>query len=212
MKHLQLDERDEENSCDSNENYNNRKKEIVKKLNIDGGSIDSSFDDNDNKTDEDIELLSIEDDSNIPVQLKNSDDFNNHSSNNKQLQHEKTLISNEMIEEVVEDDDIDAEFENYLNDDSDDEEESNNIDEFRSKKLQQLSELDYDNVDNIELIKQLAIDKYGFIKKKFRRKAWRLLILNQSKNVNNGSDEFNASLEKFNNISKLSFLLLSFTL
>jgi hypothetical protein len=197
LKHLQLDERDEENSCEySNENFTTRQ-EIIK-LNKDGGSIDSSFDDN--KTDDDIELISLEDDNNLPIQLKNAEDNKNNNNNNGRLQHEKTLILDEMIEEVEQDDMIDAEFENYLNDDADDEE-SNNDDEFKSEKIKKLNELDYDNLDNIDLIKQLAISKYGFINKKFRRKAWSLLILNQSKNINNGSDEFNASLEKFNNIS-----------
>jgi hypothetical protein len=194
LKHLQLDERDEENSCDLNDNYNGKKE--IGQLNLDRGSIDSSFDDN--KTDEDIDLISIEDDNNMPHHLRNDYSSNN---SNKQLQHENTLVSNEINEEIEKDElDIDAEFENYLNDDSDDEE-SNNKDEYRSNKLKLLNDLDYNNLDNIDMIKKLAIDKYGFIKKKFRRKAWSLLILNKSKNMI--SDDSNSSLDKFNNISKL---------
>ena len=85
--------------------------------------------------------------------------------------------------------DIEKEFEDYLNEDNslDGENECRNLNEnenldLKCLKLKRLENLEY-SVDNYEAFRQMGIEKYGFINKKYRRKVWPLLIM--YKNVSN---------------------------
>ena len=84
--------------------------------------------------------------------------------------------------------DIDAEFRSYLN------EENNNNDDAMctsdeeschqaqaselTAKLKQLEEFDFES-GSLETLRRMAIEKYGFVNKKYRRKAWPILILDR---------------------------------
>ena len=216
-------------------------------------SIDSLLDDN--KTDDDADALSTEDDFN------SQNNFSSNSSSNPKLNSPKNNSVDdeegsedderepkkfvEAKEDLVSDSgsyipvddqnindnsnfkndlDIDKEFEDYLNDEDDDNNDnyylnnyvnnlsSNNQREIENHKLKyiklkKLQNLEY-TYENYELFRQMAIERYGFINKKYRRKAWPLLILYKNKsNVNNNfvnkleSDIAN-STSKFKAISK----------
>jgi hypothetical protein len=138
--------------------------------------------------------------------------------------------------------DIDKEFEDYLNENEDydtvvssDSEDafntsgaasattSNNnsedFDDFFRKesestkrgKLSELERAEY-SIDNLEHLRRLALDKYGFMNKNIRRKAWPVLILSRNKGLDHGAiPEFlETSINEFDQISNFLFLIYSF--
>jgi hypothetical protein len=49
----------------------------------------------------------------------------------------------------------------------------------KRSKLSKLESAEY-SMDNLEYLRRLALDKYGFMNKKIRRKAWPILILSRN--------------------------------
>ena len=107
--------------------------------------------------------------------------------------------------------DIEKEFEDYLNDENDDDnndnfyinklnsgsnsslnQQENENHKFKYIKLKKLENLEY-TVENYELFRQMGIEKYGFINKKYRRKAWPLLILYKNKSKEHLNSNLNTS-------------------
>jgi hypothetical protein len=222
-------------------------------------SIDSLLDDN--KTDDDADALSTEDDfnsqnnfsSNSSSNLKlnspksNSVDDENEDEDAKKFQEAKEDLVSDSGSYIPVDDqnisdnsnfrndlDIDKEFEDYLNDEDDDDNNDNyylnnyvnNLNSSNQKeienhklkyiKLKKLQNLEY-TYENYELFRQMAIEKYGFINKKYRRKAWPLLILYRNKSnervnniVNKLEEEIANSTSKFKKISKPPVLFQSY--
>lgn len=119
---------------------------------------------------------------------------------------------------------IDLEFETYLNEENDLDklvsEDSEHFEKFRSEINSKIRRLEKVNFDSLPDLRRMAIGKYGLVNKRFRRKAWPILIsnrvdllsnktLNKKKNTNKKmkvgplkediEDELN-----FNHISELS--------
>lgn len=158
--------------------------------------------------------------------------------------HDEDTNSDEGIDDENGNDDESAvckEFEDYLNDEenylslcslSADDTLQHLTDKERLKavKFKKLERLEY-SFENYELFCELAVERYGFLSKKFRRKAWPLLIMHRNKfyqtnyphacvddddqddaanpvNESNDSTQMliDRSLRKYNRISKHSFL------
>lgn len=160
---------------------NKREQSLVKA--VKEGSVDISFDE---CTDEDS--FSLDETSNNNVTLSESE-------------NEQTFDLN--------DENIDKEFEDFLNDDTSlsDNLSKENL-KFKSKKIKKLENLDL-SFDNFETIRRMAIEKYGFVNKKFRRRAWPILILHRFKHKGSLNDLIESSLSKFNNISTKTEVLFS---
>ena len=178
------------------------------------GSVDSLYEES-NKTDEEdaeneqlITKTSQDDDDD-----EWRDDYSpakTFSHNNVYIpidKHEETLLREDENDE--QDLDIEKEFENYLNDENNDDNNdafyinnyvpsssgpggaSGNLFESENHKLKyiklkKLENLEY-TLENYELFRQMGVEKYGFINKKYRRKVWPLLILyknNSKENLN----------------------------
>ncbi len=124
----------------------------------------------------------------------------------------QNLISNA---EVVNDGGIDLEFENYLNEENDLDklvsEDSDHFEKFQSEvnaKIERLEKLDFESICDL---KKMAIEKYGFVNKRFRRKAWPILVANRD-DLNNTSKKIKKYKVKHlseDTESKLSFDIIS---
>lgn len=124
---------------------------------------------------------------------------------------------------------IEREFESYLNEEDDqdedeellmnvgeDDEEIMMIDDTtddqittRRSKLACLNRVEY-SIENVAELRRLAISSFGFVNKKFRRRAWPLLILSRSTELIDTSDSIDellrSSIERFDRISNLTIL------
>ena len=192
-------------------------------------SIDSLFEET-NKTDEDLRSVEEEEDfdsasSNKSLKLHEDGEVQEDEASNETLSnisHSKTkTFSNNNIyipveqeqkdlEHNIENDlDIEKEFENYLNDENNDVNDLNhnmetqNDENHRLKyaKLKKLENLEF-SFENYELLRQMGVEKYGFINKKYRRKAWPLLIMYK----NSSNENINSLLTK-NSLSNTSKLI-----
>ncbi len=122
--------------------------------------------------------------------------------------------------DVINDCGIDLEFEIYLNEENDLDklvsENSENFEKFQSEvnaKIERLEKVDFESISDL---KKMAIEKYGFVNKRFRRRAWPILVANRE-SLNNASKK-NKKLKvkhlsedtenklSFENISKLEKL------
>lgn len=200
---------------------------------VEGSSTDISFEEN--RPDEFVDLNSIEDDIESEAELvpkvspldeneKNIGDI--HKQNQSQKIGDETKLSN-LDEDVAEYDneEVEREFEQYLNDDSDnnaikrDEDElvkSSLEEQEKLEKLRKLELLDF-SFENYEIFQKLAIERHGLVNKRLRRRIWPLLILYRSRFKNfldsesSGEREKNQSIEqmiesslaKFEDISEL---------
>jgi hypothetical protein len=110
--------------------------------------------------------------------------------------------------------DVEKELEDYLNDDDPclDCYKFSSAESDLKAKIESLDSLEF-KFENYESFRLLAVEKYGLLNKKFRRKVWPLLILFRNKfyNIGNNSghddeptiDSFiHDSMNKFNHISK----------
>lgn len=85
--------------------------------------------------------------------------------------------------EEINDYGIDLEFENYLNEENDLDrlvsEDSENFEKFQKEinsKIRRLEKVDFNSLTDL---RRMAVGKYGLVNKRFRRKAWPLLISNR---------------------------------
>lgn len=143
----------------------------------------------------------------------------------------RTADGQDEVDEGPEDDDgldIDKEFENYLNDEDDhDDNNGDGGDQMlqdgeshesvrrrlqmeKNAKLEQLESIDFFESADVDIskLRRLAINKHGFVNKKFRRKAWPLLILNNKVSASTSSLlllSSSLSLQRTNSISKPPF-------
>jgi hypothetical protein len=121
----------------------------------------------DAKSSDDMELESVD---------ENSDDFKaNENEKENNLGHsEDTLYEFELKDNAEEDNEINKELEDYLNS-----EDFNPLvaEPDWQEKLDRLEKLDFTSTDIYQTLKRMAVEKYGFMNKKYRRKAWPLLIL-----------------------------------
>lgn len=95
----------------------------------------------------------------------------------------QNLITND-VDEEVNDCGIDLEFETYLNEENDLDklvsEGSENFEKFQMEvnaKIECLEKVDFESIRDL---KKMAIGKYGFVNKRFRRKAWPIMVANFS--------------------------------
>jgi hypothetical protein len=148
-------------------------------------------------------------------EVEEDDEKYNETLNNISNSKMKTFSNNNIYIPVdneqsdkddVKDLDIEKEFEDYLNDENDDANDLNhnlamqNDENHRMKnaKLKKLENFEF-TLENYELLRQMGVEKYGFINKKFRRKAWPLLILYK----NTSKENLNALFTKNSNTSKI---------
>jgi hypothetical protein len=107
---------------------------------------------------------------------------------------------------IVNDKRIDLEFENYLNEENDLDNlicESENCEKFQAElnlKMKKLETLDFNSIDDL---RQIAIEKYGFVNKKFRRKAWPILIANREIYLNDTPTKYNNMNSNNNNSNNI---------
>ncbi len=154
------------------------------------------------------ELFSMND----KEEIDETDNTKNIRISKKRYIENDNAYMDDIIKEFKElsDHEIALEFENYLNEDSDlyfskDLISSKNIKEELEIKVKKLEELNFESIDEL---RKIAIEKFGFLNKKFRRKAWPRLIANRQNytsnlNSNNKIDDnptYNAS--NFDQISK----------
>lgn len=180
------------------------------------GSTDVSFEDN--RTDEFVDLLSMgeDEDNNGSLDDKRVNNNSNQTGNN-----DNTLIEGVCVEDqVVSDEIVEKEFEEFLNEDDlkyangsylcEHKDLLSDNDELKLAKYKRLESIEY-TFENYEIFQKIAIEKYGFLNKKFRRKAWPLLILYRKKYLNKTNDNNNneslkdlidTSLAKYSEISK----------
>ena len=154
--------------------------------------------------------LKLNEDSEVEDDDEKSNETLNNISNSKMKTFSNNNIyipvDNEQSDKDVKDLDIEKEFEDYLNDENDDANDLNhnlamqNDDNHRMKyaKLKELENFEF-TLENVELLRQMGVEKYGFINKKFRRKAWPLLILYK----NTSKENLNALFTKNSNTSKI---------
>ncbi len=121
---------------------------------------------------------------------------------NEDVYSEDARPSKQQDNDEFDDEQIRKEFEEYLNDEEATLADTNTSD-FKQLKLRRLENLEF-NEKNLHLLRQMAIEKFGFVNKKFRRKAWPLLLLDTcfvgQENVH--------SIESFDKICKWEFILL----
>lgn len=100
---------------------------------------------------------------------------------------------------------IDKEFEEYLNDENE-----NFVDnEEKRLKLKKLESLKL-NFDNYDEIRKLAIEKYGFVNKKIRQKAWPILILHKNRSMSSPNAIIDSSLKTYDQMSWFNNILVLF--
>lgn len=135
------------------------------------------------KNDEESELVSssgIDEDDET-----NTDKSEKHKSESKSYIQKDNVYFQNLINDSEEIDDygIDLEFENYLNEENDLDrlfsEESGNFEKFRKEVNAKIKKLEKINFESLSDLRKMAIDKYGFVNKRFRRKAWPVLISNR---------------------------------
>ena len=107
--------------------------------------------------------------------------------------------------------DIDKEFENYLNENeefdtvpssyADENKTLLNLDGLKRGKLSKLENTEY-SAENLKELRQMALDKYGFMNKKFRRKAWPILILSSTEHARSLDKYMESCINQFNQISE----------
>ena len=129
-----------------------------------------------------------------------------------------TLFSGENVDDDSEE--VNREFENYLNDGDQvhQNEEESDYDEtneqLKHAKLKQIDELPI-SAENYPLFQKLAIERYGLLNKRCRRRIWPLLILYRDRCFSNSAEKkentnndpiptldemIRSSLENFNKI------------
>lgn len=97
----------------------------------------------------------------------------NDTSLNEPTDDDSFLLEDDNVTfEVNEEKSIEQEFEDYLKD----EEVLCENNETKKSKLERMNSIEF-SFENYEELKKLAVEKYGFVNKKFRRKAWPILIL-----------------------------------
>ena len=164
-------------------------------------------------TEEDTELVlssGIEDDEDL-----NEKPCTKVENRKSYIQRDSVFMENLIADpDSINDHGIDLEFENYLN-------EENNLDHLifdgeNGEKFQQelnskISELELLNFESIEDLRRMAIEKYGFVNKKFRRKAWPILIANRKNYLNSPTlfkhklgTQIDAQISKFSQISNIN--------
>lgn len=196
-----------------------------------GGGGGSSTDD-DNRTDEFVDLLSIDDNDEVNLLVDSDptktggDDFevdvakcDKQSISNSRLVADMTLLTNPAVSTnrldriMIDDDDVDVdlEFENYLNDQDEDNSSSepNENDRVKLEKLKRLDEIEC-TFENYELLQKMAIERYGLLNKRLRRRIWPILILYRNRFFKSEPDTastmplqdmIESTLNRFNKIS-----------
>lgn len=183
---------------------------------VEGSSTDISFEEN--RPDEFVDLNSIEDEIEsepVLVTKVSSLDENEEKTGDIQNQLQKigdeTTLSN-LDEDAAEydDEEVEREFEQYLNDDSDSNAKKCDEDELvelsleeqeKLEKLRKLELLDF-SFENYENFQKLAIERHGLVNKRLRRRIWPLLILYRSRfkdfldSESSGEREKNQSIEQ----------------
>lgn len=95
---------------------------------------------------------------------------------------------------------IDLEFENYLNEENDLDklvsEGCENFEKFQREVNLKIRELENVNFESISDLRKMAVEKYGLVNKKFRRKAWPILISNRESYLGNNKKNSSTSLSK----------------
>jgi hypothetical protein len=146
---------------------------------------------------------------------------------------ETSLLTNEQSSNDDREEYIDREFENYLNDDdeefydilpsynelinvnSDDlnilvKQKSKELHEKRHLKFKKLESLDF-TIENVDELRRIALDKYGFLNKRFRRKAWPVLVMAKNKSIGGQTsmnDYMKTSIDYYNQLGFFCFFLL----
>lgn len=134
----------------------------------------------------------IEDDEDTHFELK-YEQINHTNSNSKTKSYIQkdsvyfeNLINND--NDAVNDGGIDLEFEIYLNEENDLDklvgEGSENFEKFQKEVKSKKIKLEKSDFGSISELKKMALGKYGFVNKRFRRKAWPILIANRDKYIN----------------------------
>lgn len=179
-------------------------------------SIDSLFEEA-NKIDEDLRSVDEEDFGSVSSNKSEArdDEASNETLNNISNSKTKTFSNNNIyipVENEQNDQDhnnekidldIEKEFEDYLNDENNEANDLNietqNDENKRQRyaKLKKLENMEF-TYENYEILRQMGVEKYGFINKKYRRKAWPLLIMYK----NNSNENLNPSFTKKSNTSK----------
>ncbi|CAF0712881.1 unnamed protein product [Brachionus calyciflorus] len=93
---------------------------------------------------------------------------------------------------------IEKEFNDYLDDEHEILSEAN---EEKKRKIDQLNSIEL-NFDNYDLIRKMAIEKYGFVSKNFRRKAWPILILHKIKSLGSPDLIMNSFISIYENMTE----------
>ena len=100
----------------------------------------------------------------------------------------------------VNDHGIDLEFENYLNEENDLDklitEGTENFEKFQCEVNMKIKELEKVNFQSIGDLRKMAVEKYGLVNKKFRRKAWPILISNREIYLGSNKKNSSTSLSK----------------
>jgi hypothetical protein len=78
------------------------------------------------------------------------------------------------------------------------------LDDFKSKgflveKIKRLENLEF-KPHNRQLLKELAMQRYGLVNNKFRKKAWKLLILGE---IENDTDQYLNDIGKKTDLKKV---------
>lgn len=186
---------------------------------VEGSSTDISLEEN--RPDEFVDLNSIEDDIESEAELVpkvSSLDENEKQIRDFKKQNQSHIIGDETTLSNLDDDaaeyddeEVEREFEQYLNDDSNSKAKKRDEDELvessleeqeKLEKLKKLELLDF-SFENYENFQKLAIERHGLLNKRLRRRIWPLLILyrNRFKNFldsksNEEEGEKNQSIEQ----------------
>ncbi len=210
----------------------NNEVEMVKNQEKHSESVCEEFRSETIKTDEETELISssgIEDDDETntdksemkPSQQKQAEPKAYIQKDSAYFQH---LISSNNVD--LNDGGIDLEFEHYLNEENDLDklvsEDSENFETFKSEISSKIRRLEKVNFDSLSDLRRMAIGKYGLVNKRFRRKAWPILISNRVDLLHNASTKKKNTNKKmkaghlkediedelnFNHISNIFFFL-----
>ena len=140
---------------------------------------------NESKTDEESELKTtssgIEEDEDTHTDKSEKPKTEAKSYIQKDNAYFQHLVGSDS--EEVNDYGIDLEFENYLNEENDLDklisEDCDNLEKFRKEVNSKIRRLEKVNFDSLIDLRRMAIGKYGLVNKRFRRKAWPLLISNR---------------------------------
>ena len=81
-------------------------------------------------------------------------------------------------------DEVEKEFQDYLNEENVSDNLTEYTDNSREEIKQKIKKLENFNFEsnNVEAMRQMAINRHGFVTKAFRRKAWPILISNNNNN------------------------------